>query len=134
MLPVLKYAPIAFTTATAARNVQSVLDLSAELFKQANTWITTGRLNKAFEIVRTERAAPGKRGSKWPKIYYVTQVAVNPVTFMMFVNDPGLFDENYRRFVAGRLRDLLPIAEVPIRLLARPKTSRRERGERPDHP
>jgi GTP-binding protein len=126
MLPGLKYAPIAFTTATEAKNIQSALDLSAELFKQANTWVTTGRLNKAFEIVRTERAAPGKRGSKWPKIYYVTQVAVNPVTIMMFVNNPGLFDENYRRFVVGRLRELLPIAEVPIRLLARPKTSRRE--------
>jgi len=125
-MPVLSYAPISFTTATAGKNVQSTLDLSAELFKQANTWVTTGRLNKAFEIVRTERAAPGKRGTKWPKIYYVTQVAVNPVTFMMFVNDPGLFDENYRRFVAGRLRELLPVAEVPIRLLARPKTSRRE--------
>jgi len=129
MLPGLKYAPIAFTTATKAKNVQSVLDLSAELFKQANTWITTGRLNRAFEIVRSERAAPGKRGSKWPKIYYVTQVAVNPVTIMMFVNDPGLFDENYRRFVVGRLRELLPIAEVPIRLLARPKTSRVEPKE-----
>ena len=125
MLPGLKYAPIAFTTATEAKNVQSTLDLSAELFKQANTWITTGRLNKAFEIVRTEHAAPSKRGSKWPRIYYVTQVAVNPVTIMMFVNDPGLFDENYRRYVVGRLRELLPIAEVPIRLLARPKTSRR---------
>jgi GTP-binding protein len=124
MLPGMRYAPISFTTATAAKNIQSTLDLSAELFKQATTWITTGRLNKAFEIVRTERAAPGKRGAKWPKIYYVTQVAANPVTFMMFVNDPGLFDENYRRFVTGRLRELLPIAEVPIRLLARPKTSR----------
>jgi len=126
MLPGLKYAPIAFTTATQAKNVQSVLDLSAELFKQANTWITTGRLNRAFEIIRTERAAPRKRGAKWPRIYYVTQVAVNPVTIMMFVNDPGLFDDNYRRFVTGRLRELLPVAEVPIRLLARPKTSRGE--------
>ena len=124
LLPGLKYAPIAFTTATQAKNVQATLDLSTELFKQANTWITTGRLNKAFETVRSERAAPGKRGAKWPRIYYVTQVAVNPVTIMMFVNDPGLFDENYRRFVTNRLRDLLPIAEVPIRLIARPKTSR----------
>jgi predicted GTPase len=45
---------------------------------------------------------------------------------MMFVNDPGLFDENHRRYIVGRLRDLLPVAEVPIRLLARPKTARRE--------
>jgi GTP-binding protein len=123
-LPGLKYAPISFTTATTGRNVQSTLDLSAELFKQANLWITTGRLNKAFEIIREERTGMRHIRTKWPKIYYVTQLAVNPVTIMMFVNDPGLFDDNYRRYLAGRLRDLLPIAEVPIRLLARPKTSR----------
>jgi len=125
-LPMLRYVPIAFTTATEHKNVQSVLDLSAELFKQATTWITTGRLNKAFEIIKEERAAPQKRGTRWPRVYYVTQIAANPVTILMFVNDPALFDENYRRFVTGRLRELLPIAEVPIRLLARPKTSRDE--------
>lgn len=126
LLPMLRHAPIAFTTATQGKNVQTVLDLSAELHKQATTWITTGRLNKAFEIVRDERAAPQKRGMRWPRVYYVTQIAANPVTFLMFVNDPALFDDNYRRFVTGRLRDLLPIAEVPIRLLARPKTRRDE--------
>ncbi|NLH44041.1 MAG: ribosome biogenesis GTPase Der, partial [Planctomycetes bacterium] len=56
MLPSLKYAPISFTTATVGKNVQSTLDLSAELFKQATTEIGTGRLNKAFEIIRSERS------------------------------------------------------------------------------
>jgi predicted GTPase len=37
----------------------------------------------------------------------------------MFVNNPELFEENYRRFIIGRLRELLPVEEVPIRLLAR---------------
>jgi predicted GTPase len=37
----------------------------------------------------------------------------------MFVNRPELFDERSRRFIVGRLRELLPIDEVPIRLLAR---------------
>jgi GTP-binding protein len=126
MLPGLRYAPISFTTATAGKNVQSTLDLSAELFKQATTQIGTGRVNRAFEIIRSERTGARRMASKWPKIYYVTQVATNPVTFMMFVNDPGLLDDNYRRFIAGRLRELLPIPEVPIRLLARPRESRRE--------
>ncbi|HNS20959.1 MAG TPA: ribosome biogenesis GTPase Der [Sedimentisphaerales bacterium] len=128
VLPGLKYAPISFTTATLGKNVQSTLDLSAELFKQATTHVGTGRLNKAFEIIKTERSGARRSSAKTPKIYYVTQVATNPVTFMMFVNDPGLFDEAHRRFIAGRLRDLLPIPEVPIRLLARPKSSSR------DHP
>jgi GTPase len=120
LLPGLKYAPIAFTTATETRNVQGVLDLAAEVFKQTTTWITTGRLNKAFEAIKAESMSAGKRGgSGRPNIYYATQVAVNPVTLLMFVNKPDLFDENHRRFIIGRLRELLPIAEVPIRLLVR---------------
>ncbi|MHC4648657.1 MAG: ribosome biogenesis GTPase Der [Planctomycetota bacterium] len=114
----LRYAPIAFTTATEAKNIQSVLDLAAELFKQATTWIPTGRLNKAFELIKSQRGGGGgKRGR--PKIYYATQVAINPVTVLTFVNKPELFEQNYRRFIIGRLRELLPIDEVPIRLLAR---------------
>jgi len=120
LLPALKYAPIAFTTATEAKNVQSVLDLAAEIFKQTRTWIPTAKLNKAFEIIKEEHVGASKRRTGgWPKIYYATQIAVNPVTTLMFVNKPELFDENYRRFIVGRLRELLPINEVPIRLLAR---------------
>ncbi len=120
LLPGLKYAPIAFTTATEAKNVQSVLDLAAQVFKQTTTWIPTAKLNKAFEIIKDERVGATKRtGKGWPKIYYVTQLAVNPITILMFVNNPQLFEENYRRFIIGRLKSILPIAEVPIRLLAR---------------
>jgi GTP-binding protein len=126
LLPGLKYAPIAFTTATDAKNVQSVLDLAAEIFGQTMTWITTGRLNKAFEAIKAESMSAGKGGGR-PKIYYATQVAVNPVTILMFVNKPDLFDENHRRFIIGKLRELLPISEVPIRLLVRSHSAKRER-------
>jgi GTP-binding protein len=119
LLPGLRFAPIAFTTATEARNVQSVLDLAGEIFKQTTTWIPTGRLNKAFEAIKTEKAGSAKRKAGWPKIYYATQIAVNPVTILMFVNKPELFEENYRRFILNRLQLMLPIAEVPIRLLVR---------------
>jgi len=111
---------LAFTTATEAKNVQSVLDLAAEMFKQATTWISTGKLNKAFEQIKTEHAGAARhRSAGWPKIYYATQVAVNPISILMFVNKPDLFDENYRRFIVSRLQSILPVEEVPIRLMAR---------------
>ncbi len=116
-LPGLSVAPIAFTTATEAKNVQSVLDLAIEIFKQATTRIPTHKLNQAFEMIKAERTS--RRGTGWAKIYYATQIATNPVTIVMFVNNPDLFDDSYRRFIVGRLRQLLPIQEVPIRLLAR---------------
>jgi GTP-binding protein len=119
ILPGLRYAPIAFTTAIESKNVQSALDLAAELFKQANTEIPTPKLNKAFDIIKSEKAGAKRNKAGWPKIYYATQIAVNPVTILMFVNKPQLFDENYKRFIINRLQTLLPIGEVPIRLLAR---------------
>jgi GTP-binding protein len=120
LLPGLRYAPLAFTTATEAKNVQSVLDLAAEIFKQTTTWIPTAKLNKAFETIKQEKITAARRGKTgWPKMYYATQIAVNPVTILMFVNRPELFEENYRRFIVNRLRTMLPIEEVPIRLLAR---------------
>lgn len=116
----LRSAPIAFTTATEGKNIQSVLDLATEIFKQTTTWIPTPKLNKAFELIKEERIGTTKyKKGGWPKIYYATQVAVNPVTFLMFVNDPRLFEENYMRFIKGRLQSMLPIEEVPIRLLMR---------------
>lgn len=121
ILPGLKYAPIAFTTATESKNIQSVLDLAMEIFKQATTWIPTAKLNKAFDIIKEEKIGTSKGKKKgWPKLYYTTQIAVNPVTILMFVNRPELFEENYRRFIINRLREMLPIEEIPIRLLARP--------------
>jgi len=116
-LPGLKYAPIAFTVATKAENINGLLNLANQIFRQSTTWIPTPRLNEAFEAVKKERAIPAK--GNIPKIYYATQVDVNPIAILMFVNKPELFDENYRRFMVGRLRQLLPIQEVPIRLLAR---------------
>lgn len=121
VLPSLKYAPIAFTTATEMKNVQSVLDLAGEIFKQATTQISTSKLNKAFEAIKAEKVGATKRGKGgWPKIYYATQIAVNPITILMFVNKQELFEENYLRFIAGRLKTMISAEEVPIRLLTRP--------------
>jgi GTP-binding protein len=88
-------------------------------------------LNKAFETIRHERTGARRKAAVWPKVYYATQIATNPVTILMFVNNPRLFDEQYQRYVASRLRDLLPISEVPIRLFARSHRSDKPRGRRP---
>jgi GTP-binding protein len=120
-LPQLSYAPIAFTTATESKNIQSVLDLARELYKQATTKVSTPKLNKAIEQIYSQRPGGKRKTAVFPKIYYATQVATKPVTLLLFVNKAELFDENYKRFLIGRLRDTLSFAEVPIRLLIRPR-------------
>lgn len=112
------YAPIAFTTAKDGRNVQQVLDLAQHLYKQANERVGTGKLNSALEAVLKERA-PSAKVRATPKVFYATQVSVAPPTIVLFVNNPDYLDENYRRFVTNRFRELLPYAEVPIKVQVR---------------
>jgi GTP-binding protein len=123
----LDYAPIAFTTAKDGKNIQQVLDLAGHLFNQANERVGTGKLNAALEAVLKERP-PSAPVRAIPKVYYATQVDVAPPTIVLFVNNPDYIDENYRRFVTNRFRELLPYAEVPIKLQVRGRT----RAER-DH-
>ncbi len=125
-LPQMSYAPLAFSTATEGRNIRSTIELSRSLFKQARTRVTTGQLNRAVEATLAEQQpAAGKQGAQ-PKIYYATQVSVCPPTVVLFVNNPALMREQYRRFVEKRIRETLPFEEVPVRLLWRARKSREE--------
>jgi GTP-binding protein len=117
----MSYAPIAFTTASEGKNIQSVIDLSQELFKQAMTKVSTPKLNKAIDLITQERMGGKSKAGSLPRIYYATQVSVNPITIILFVNKTELFDENFKRYLVGKLRDFLGFAEVPIRLLVRPR-------------
>lgn len=118
-LPGLSYSPICFITASEGKNVQSLLDLAAQLHKQATTTVATGKLNKLVQTI-TENRAPSIRSKiGLPKVYYATQVSTQPPTLMLFVNNPNKFDANYQRFLINRFRDDLPYPEVPIRLILR---------------
>ena len=119
LLTGLSYAPICFITASEGKNVQALVDLARHLHKQAGTLVTTAKLNKTLQAITAKRAPAARQKTGLPKIYYGTQVAVYPPTLLLFVNNPDAIDENYRRYLINRLRDVLPYPEVPIRLLIR---------------
>ncbi|MFQ5412678.1 MAG: ribosome biogenesis GTPase Der [Phycisphaerae bacterium] len=122
-LPHLAYAPLAFTTATEDRNIQSTIDLAQNLFKQARLRVSTGVLNRALEeTLAAHQPSADKHGAQ-PKIYYATQVSIRPPTLVLFVNNPALMREQYRRFVEKRLRESLPFRECPVRLIWRARQS-----------
>ncbi len=117
MLTNLRFAPITCTTASTGENVQTVLDLAAELYEMSSREIGTGVLNKTLERI-AERPG-GTVGHAGAKIYYATQVAVRPISLLLFVNKPELFDEGYQRYLVHQLREMLGLEEVPIRLMFR---------------
>ena len=124
-MPGLAYAPISCVTAKDARNVLATIDLARNLFKQASTRVSTADLNQVIEHAVRLRQPPSPT-AQLPKVYYATQVAVAPPTIVLFVNNPDIFGEDYRRFIENRFRENLPFPEVPIRLVLR-----RHREERP---
>ena len=128
ILPELSYAPVAFTSAITGRNVYSTIDLAAELFKQSQYRVGTGRLNQALqEAVATVRPRARRRG-KATKFFYATQVSTRPPTIVVFVNSPSLVTKSYERFLLNRFRESLPFDEIPIRLVFR---ARRKRAPTP---
>ena len=139
VLPGLDFAPVVVTTATEQRNVYSVLDLAANLFKQANSRVSTAALNEAVELITGERG-PGGAGGRGPnagpvKVFYATQVAIQPPTVVLFVNKLLRVNPSFEKFVINRLRDRLPFKEVPIRLLVRERARRALPGqEAPERP
>lgn len=126
MFPMLDYVPIAFITAKKSKNVWRLLNLAQHLYKQANSRLSTGELNRLIQAAY-EAQPPPLRQNRHGRIYYATQAAVNPPTIVLFTNGPELFDAAYQRFLIKYLRDHSPFREIPIRLQLRMK----KRGESP---
>src|SRR5438445_310804 len=122
--PSLDYVPIAFITATSGKNVHAVLNLAQNMFKQASTRVGTRELNRVLQKALTDQALPMRKNRR-AKIYYGTQVAVNPPTIVLFTNGPDLIDNTYQRYLLKVFRDHLPFRDVPIKLYLRHK----RRGE-----
>ncbi len=128
VIPALRFAPVTFITATDGKNADAAVEVALSLHRQANTRLTTGRLNAALQKILALRGPSAKHGTKQVKIYYATQIAVSPPTIVMFCNNPSLVREEYRRFMENRLRELTPFTEVPIRLWFRPRGAGRGPG------
>ncbi|MBM4007828.1 MAG: hypothetical protein FJ292_09790, partial [Planctomycetes bacterium] len=109
--------------------------MSFSLREQANHREGTGRVNAAVRKILEERGPTSALGTK-AKVFYVSQIAVNPPTIAMVVNKPAMFEGRYERYFLNRLREELPFSEVPIKLQfsARRRWQDGEGGGSPDAP
>jgi GTP-binding protein len=120
------YVPIVFISAKTGQRIQNVLKLALEIRAERLKRIPTGPLNDAVQRALHEHQAPSQRGSLL-KLFYITQVAVDPPTFVVKVNDPELAHFGFRRYLENRLRDRFGFTGTPIRLYFRPR-GREERA------
>ncbi|MEM7456110.1 MAG: ribosome biogenesis GTPase Der [Planctomycetota bacterium] len=114
--------PIAFITGQTGQNVKRLLNHTRMLFKQSRSRVSTPQINRLIKEALIQHPPPVSRHRR-PKIYYAAQIGIQPPTIMLKCNDPGMFDNTYRRYLLGVLRDSLEFGEVPIRLVLEKKSS-----------
>ncbi len=116
--PSMRHVPIAFITAKENRNVRQLVNLAQSIFKQARTRVGTGEVNRVVRAAIVASPPPLRRNRR-AKVFFATQVATEPPTIVLKCNDPILFDEAWKRYLLGVLREELPFKEVPIQLYFR---------------
>ncbi|KAK4564236.1 hypothetical protein RGQ29_006352 [Quercus rubra] len=116
---VLDWAPIVYSTAIAGHNVDKIIVAASTVEKERSRRLSTSILNQVVQESLAFKSPPRTRGGKRGRVYYCTQAAIRPPTFVFFVNDEKLFSETYRRYMEKQLRTNAGFAGTPIRLLWR---------------
>lgn len=114
----LDYAPIVFLSAKTKKRIHTLLPMINLASDSHNMRVQTNILNDVIMDAVAMNPTPTDRGTRL-KIYYATQVAVKPPTFVIFVNDPELLHFSYARFLENRIREAFDFTGTPIKIIAR---------------
>ena len=99
----LAYAPIVFVSAKTRQRVMTILPVVDKVYENTLRRISTNVLNEVIADFQMVTPAPARNGKRF-RIYYATQVGVQPPTFMLSCNEPSLLNFTYRRFIENQLR------------------------------
>lgn len=117
----LNYAPIVFTSALTGQKVQNVLPMIDQVKENCTRRIATNVLNDV--ILDAQMLNPPKpHNGRQLRIYYASQVAIEPPTIVLFVNDPELLHFSYKRYIENKVREAFDFEGTPIKILARKRS------------
>ena len=120
--PFLEFAPVVSISAKTGQRVGRVLELAVDIWAERRKRVPTGELNRML-MVATDRTPPPLVRGKRPKLFYATQAAISPPTFVFFASDASSVHFSYRRYLENRLRDTFGFHGTPIRLVFRDRAS-----------
>jgi GTPase len=134
-VPFLEFAPLISISAKTGQRVGKVLEMAIDIWGERRKRISTGELNRVIRAAVERQTPPVVKGRR-PKVFYGTQAAVAPPTFVFFANDAALIHFSYRRYIENRLREEFGFDGTPIKLVFRDRESvklprRRSAGKSP---
>ena len=117
-LAFMDYVPFLFISAKTGQRVNKLLSAAKESYAQSVRRIKTGLLNDVVNEAISMTEPPAMSGRRL-KIYYATEVSVQPPTFVFFVNDEALVHFSYRRYMENYFRKTFGFAGTPIKIIFR---------------
>ncbi|HZK34584.1 MAG TPA: ribosome biogenesis GTPase Der [Bacillota bacterium] len=122
-LAFMTYAPTLFISAKTGQRVQRITELVDYVHNQCSFRISTGVLNDCLADAMAISEPPTNKGRRL-KIFYGTQVAIKPPTFVLFVNDSTLMHYSYERYLENYFRKTFGLEGTPLRIIARDRDKR----------
>lgn len=117
----LEYAPVLFVSAETGERLHRLPEMIKSVYESRMQRIQSSVLNDVLMDALAMNPAPTVKNKRL-KVFYMTQVAVGPPTFIVFVNDVELLHFSYRRFLENQLRENFDFKGTPLRIIPRQRT------------
>lgn len=118
VLSFIPYAEIMFVSAETGQRLSKMFGLIDAVIESQNLRVATGVLNEIMTEAVAMQQPPSDKGKRL-KLFYITQVAVKPPTFVIFVNDKELMHFSYTRYIENKIRDTFGFRGTSLRFIIR---------------
>ena len=122
-LSYMPYAEILFISAKTGQRLGKLYDMIDAVRENQNLRVATGVLNEIMTEAVALQQPPSDKGKRL-KLYYITQVAVKPPTFVIFVNDKELMHFSYTRYIENKIREAFGFRGTSLRFIIRERAGK----------
>ena len=117
-LSYMPYAEILFISAETGQRVPKLFETIDMVIENQSMRVATGVLNEIMAEAVALQQPPSDKGKRL-RLYYITQVAVKPPTFVIFVNDKELMHFSYTRYLENKIRDTFGFKGTSLKFIIR---------------
>ena len=118
VLSYMPYAEIIFISAKTGQRLPKLFETIDMVSENHAMRVSTGVLNEILSEAVAMQQPPSDKGKRL-RLYYITQVAVKPPTFVIFVNDKELMHFSYTRYIENQIRETFGFKGTPLRFIIR---------------
>ena len=123
ILSYMPYAEILFVSAETGQRLPKLFSAIDLVLQNQNRRIATGTLNQIMAEAVALNSPPTDKGRRL-KLYYITQVAVAPPTFIIFVNDKKLMHFSYQRYIENKIRETFDFRGTSLKFIIRERSEK----------